>query len=364
VAAGKARYNGDEHKFTFPLGNTLQFGHMEHEDAKYDYQGGIWAFIGVDEATQFTETHADLPADPPAAAGRVPGADPLAGGLEPRRPRPRVRQAPVHPGRERRKDPSTPDRQFFPARIDDNPNLDREEYVRQLKESGIDGILLDQLLRGDWDAVPGGRFQREWFRSYRWRGDYCCPDGRAEFKPKECRRFVTVDPAASAKTTADYTVISTWCVSPWGDLVWLACDRFRATIPDILPRVQKAVRRWNPAWVGIEAIGANSAVYQLACTVKDPTVPACPINKGDRDKLVHATRGIVLASTGRVFLPAEGQDAGFPREDVLSELVRFTGDEKVDAHDDVVDTLSYAAELIDWLPAPKGAAPRVLGGVR
>jgi phage terminase large subunit-like protein len=190
-------------------------------------------------------------------------------------------------------------------------------------------------------------------------------DGRAEFKPKECRRFVTIDPAASSKTTADYTVISTWCVSPWADLVWLGCDRFRATIPDILPRVQAAVRRWAPGWVGIETVGANAAVFQLACVARDPAVPACPIDKGQRDKLVHATRGIVLASTGRVFLPAEGQDASFPREDVLSELVRFTGDEKVDAHDDVVDTLSYAAELMDWVPnTTRGGAPRVLGGAR
>ena len=37
----------------------------------------------------------------------------------------------------------------------------------------------------------------------------------------------------------------------------------------------------------------------------------------------------------------------FPLEDVISELVRFTGDDKQDDHDDIVDTLSYAAEGID-----------------
>ena len=48
---GKVRYNGDDHKFTFPSGATLEFGHMDHEDSKHDYQGGSWAFVGVDEAT-------------------------------------------------------------------------------------------------------------------------------------------------------------------------------------------------------------------------------------------------------------------------------------------------------------------------
>lgn len=56
VSAGRIRWNGDERKFTFPMGSTLEFGHMDHEDSIYNYQGGIWPFIGVDEATQFTQT--------------------------------------------------------------------------------------------------------------------------------------------------------------------------------------------------------------------------------------------------------------------------------------------------------------------
>jgi hypothetical protein len=65
---GKVKYVGSEHKFTFPNGNTLQFGHMDHEDAVRDYIGGIWAFIGVDEATQFTGHMLALPA--PVNVGR------------------------------------------------------------------------------------------------------------------------------------------------------------------------------------------------------------------------------------------------------------------------------------------------------
>jgi hypothetical protein len=198
LANPRVRYNGDDHKFTFPHGNTLQFGHMEHEDSKYNYQGGVWAFVGVDECTQFTETQITYPRTRirRVAGSRIPMR--WRGATNP--------GGPSHEFIKRRyikdengKDPSTPDRQFFPAKIDDNPNLDREEYVKQLKESGIDGLLLDQLLRGDWDAVPGGRFRREWFESYRWRGDYCLADGRAEFKPKECRRNGSspCDPAAS-----------------------------------------------------------------------------------------------------------------------------------------------------------------------
>ena len=36
-----------------------------------------------------------------------------------------------------------------------NPNIDREAYVKQLKESGVDPLTLAQMLEGDWDAVAG-----------------------------------------------------------------------------------------------------------------------------------------------------------------------------------------------------------------
>jgi phage terminase large subunit-like protein len=92
---------------------------------------------------------------------------------------------------------------------------------------------------------------------------------------------------------------------------------------------------------------------------------ACPLEPGGRDKLVRATGFIVLASARRVLLPLPNADPLFPREDVISELVRFTGDEKVDANDDIVDTGSMGTELMNGLPATgKGAAPRVLGGAR
>jgi hypothetical protein len=132
-----------------------------------------------------------------------------------------------------------------------------------------------------------------------------------------------------------------------------------------MPRLGKSVRRWKPAFVGIEAIAANNAVYKLAVRYTDPIIPAAAMNKGDRDKLVHATAGITLAASGRIVLPADGVDASFPTEVVLTQLTRFTGDEKKDANDDIVDTLSYAAEYMLDPPPPGGAKaglPRVMGG--
>jgi hypothetical protein len=56
--------------------------------------------------------------------------------------------------------------------------------------------------------------------------------------------------------------------------------------------------------------------------------------------------------------------ADYPWDAVEAELLAFTGDEKVDEHDDVVDTLSYAVKLVSGnLAAGPADVPRATGGV-
>ncbi|GAG00671.1 unnamed protein product, partial [marine sediment metagenome] len=53
-------------------------------------------------------------------------------------------------------------RPFYPATIDDNPSLNREEYMESLMD--LHPTVREQLLRGDWDVRdPGDYFRREWF---------------------------------------------------------------------------------------------------------------------------------------------------------------------------------------------------------
>lgn len=361
---GKAKWNGDDHKWTFPSGATVEFGHMEHEDSKLNYQGGAWAFVGVDEATQFTGSMLAYPRTRQRrlAGSSIPirwrgGSNPGGIGHD------YVKDRYVKD--KNGKSPCTPDRQFFPATLADNPNIDREEYLKQLRDSGVDQLTLDQLEKGDWDAVSGGRFLKAWLQNrYTRNGEYIVLQRPGEdpkyFKPRDCLRFFTVDPASSVKRTADWTVTSAWCVSPWSDLVWLGCDRFQKGIPDIVPRIQQSAIRFNPAFVGIEAVAANSAVLQLAQRAINPALICRALSPLGQDKLVRATSAINLAATGRLWLPA--CDPSFPVEDVEGELVRFTGNDKIDAHDDIVDTLSYAAEIIKTVNVGPKQAPQVYGG--
>ena len=49
-----ARYNGTEHKWTFPSGAKIYFGNVRDASYKTDYQGMQYDYIGFDELTHFT----------------------------------------------------------------------------------------------------------------------------------------------------------------------------------------------------------------------------------------------------------------------------------------------------------------------
>lgn len=326
LSGTRARWNAQESRWRFPSGASLQFGYCENDADVYRYQSSEYQFIGLDEATQFSEFQVRY----------------LFSRLRRRRTIPvplrfRLASNPGNVGHEfvkQRYLVEPGERVFVPARLADNPHLDREQYMRSLAE--LDPVTRAQLLEGDWDAVATGRFRRDWFRRWDFRGDYIrLSDGRT-YLLSECQRVGTVDVAASIKTTADYTVISSWAFTPQHDLVWLDCLRGRWEMPDIVPQIQKAYDRWNLSYVGIEGGGTQQGVYQLARRTK---MAVREMQPGGQDKLVRATKAIVLAESGRLYLPI----ASVWLADVEGELVRFTGDPKQDAHDDVVDTLAYAA---------------------
>jgi phage terminase large subunit-like protein len=360
------RYNGDEYKFTFPGGQTLEFGHMDTENAKHNYQGGAWAFVGADEATQFTgpmlaypRTRQRRPAGSPIPIRWRGGSNPGGVGHE----YVKARYVKAADGT----CPATPERQFFPATIDDNPNLDREDYVRQLLDAGVDVVTLEQLLKGNWDAVPGGRFLRDYFL-HRWtrRGDYLNLQRPGENQVRtpviwDLRRFMTVDPAASAKNTSDWTVAGHWGATRQNELILLDAVRFQARVPEIVPRLLAVWQQWRkPQGVWIEAVAANNAVYELA---RDTPMPARRLDPLGQDKLVRATPAINLAASARIWLPVSGSVPGMPLDEIEAELYRFTGDDKVDDHDDAVDMVSYAARVLAEDDEGRGGiAPKVYGG--
>ncbi len=49
------RYNEAKHRWTFPSGATLTFGHMKDVGSRFDFLGANYHLVAYDELTQFEE---------------------------------------------------------------------------------------------------------------------------------------------------------------------------------------------------------------------------------------------------------------------------------------------------------------------
>lgn len=146
-----ATWSEKDKRWTFPSGATLTFGYCETDSDVYRYQGSEFQFIGIDELTQWSErafryllsrlrrlVGVDIPLR--MRAGTNPGGVGHAW----------VKAYFVEPG-----DPSRP---FFPARLEDNPHLDREAYETAL--ATLDDETRAQLRDGRWIVDPSSLVYR------------------------------------------------------------------------------------------------------------------------------------------------------------------------------------------------------------
>ena len=185
-------YNASSHRWSFPDGVTIQFGHAENELDVEKYKSDEYDLIGIDEASDFTPFQ--LRYLPTRARGKpgqfvqvVMATNPGGAGGQ------YIRQAfmpwidlGVAPGVEltrkmvgdefvgcAQEDPLALRMTFFPARLEDNPFTDHVAYRKML--SMVAEPRRSQLERGDWSAgetdadyqvIPG-----EWVRLAfaRWR---------------------------------------------------------------------------------------------------------------------------------------------------------------------------------------------------
>ena len=166
---GRAVWSGLEHSWLFPSGARVMFGYMETEQDRFRYQGAEFQFIGIDEATEFSESQytflfsrlrrklgSKLPLRMRAASN--PGG----------RGHDWVKQRFITEGRRIDDEEDIWDlplecRPFMPARLEDNIGLDQESYEESLRK--LDNYTYKQLRYGDWDVSRKILFEKEWFET-------------------------------------------------------------------------------------------------------------------------------------------------------------------------------------------------------
>jgi Terminase large subunit, T4likevirus-type, N-terminal len=151
-----ARWNASESQLVFPSGSSITFRHFDDPSAEVNFQGGQYGFIGVDEATDFTEDQVLFL----SSRLRKAPTDPIPLRL-------RLTAYPYGPGKEwvhRRYvvEGRRFGRPFVESRLEDNPHVDLDSYEEWLR--GLGHIRYEQFRRGNWSIRQEGTlFKPAWF---------------------------------------------------------------------------------------------------------------------------------------------------------------------------------------------------------
>jgi len=318
----EVRWNEKDKTWIFPSGARLTFGYLEHESDKFRYQSAEFQFIGFDELTQFTETQyrylfsrlrrlkgVNIPIRMRAASN--PGGE----GHD------WVKQRFIVEGKFK-------GRVFIPARLEDNPHLDAEQYEESLKQ--LDPVTREQLRNGNWDIkAEGNMFHRSWFEI-------------VSYAPK-CSRVVRYWDFASTERSKknrdpDWTV-SVKLGERNGIYYVMDVKRVRSQplgVELLVRHTASLDGRAVPIWIEQEpgSSGAFVVDHYARNVLKGYAVRG---NRATGSKLLRADPVSSAAEGGRIKLVK-----GSWINDFLDELALFPSG----SHDDQVDALSGAFEVI------------------
>lgn len=211
----------------------------------------------------------------------------------------------------------------LPALVDDNEDGSDPTHGTNIREP--DGRLSPMrsmsflnaqkaadpfMFLGQFQGTPrvagGNLFKDEWFRNYTVTasGDAFLVNGEVILRER-CWFFQTVDLAASEKTTADYTVVATWAVTPARQLLLTHVERVRVEGPKVKQLIHGQYRRFRPSFIAIERNGLGMPIVQ-DLIAGDRDHPPLPIRGiwAHRDKLAYATGAAARYQAGQIFHPA------------------------------------------------------------
>lgn len=197
-------------------------------------------------------------------------------------------------------------------------------------------------------SPKGGLFARGGWRFWSWRSwpNLLSLDGRT-VDLRDCWRFLTVDLAASRRTSADWTVGAAWALTMDRQLVCLGRVRDRTDEGGHWALIAPLAQEWKAPDVGVESTMMGTTLVRQAVRAG-----LAPFDlRADTDKVTRAIPAGHMVTQGQVWLPADA--------DWLDELISECADFPAGAHDDQVDVLAYAAKLAHgWQPTQSPGMPQ------
>lgn len=379
-----AHWNENKKQWIFASGATLTFGFLEGQRDADRYASAEFHFIGVDELTQFAEKqYLDLFARLRKAGcvrcdldkkyfdhrtvihlrqrkrctvclelereqHRKSGGKPVH--LEAAHIPLRMRSAsnPGNAGHDwvkrrfvARVGASAGSRIFIPARLDDNPHINRDDYVRSLLN--LDPVTRARILNGDWEARSmRGVLKREWFEI-------------VDAIPADLSLVRYWDTAYQKKETSDYTVGLKYGMSREGIGFILHIARTKSTphevesfIANIAAQDSRSIRivlQQEPGSGSALWIDSMRRGMLLGYPVESDSVRG---SKFERSQPFRAA-----AEAGNVKILRGAWNDVF-----LDECEQFSPNEREYEHDDQIDAACGAFNLItkpqpiEFIPVP------------
>ena len=218
----------------------------------------------------------------------------------------------------------------------DNPMIDPEEVEAARKEVG--SIVFAQEYLAEFVDAGQGLLKPEWINYFNiipdTAGQLKAHVAGSEYYLDTLQKFGIVDLATTTNKDSDYTVITSFAITPDNRLLVIDMVRQKLEGPDIIPAIKRAMDKNKLQYVGIERQGFQTAIIQMAqrsgIRVKNL--------KTDKDKVTRALPLSARMESGDVFLLRDTH--------WLPEMEREIMTFPAGAHDDIIDTLSYGVQML------------------
>lgn len=351
IHTGEVKWNDKEKAFYFydaygkhrDVRSRLQFGYLENENDKYNYQGGEYQFCGFDELCHMSESNYLYLF---SRMRRLVGVD------IPLRARGASNPPGVGQGRwiyDRFVNPKTvkPGTIFIPAGLDDNPFIDRESYEEGLDK--LDPVTRAQLRDGNWTiSRTGNMFKEEWFEIVH----SIPPDARqVRFWDLACTR----DPKVQANRNKDPDYTAGAKVYEYRGIFYIADLKHGRWSSLETQNIQKSAALEDGVSCPIREEQEPGSSGDSAIALKNKFLLQNFNYMGVRStgsKIQRAEYASSMAEKRRIKILATCPK----REELLSELCGFPEAD----HDDIVDAISgainYLASSMDMGALPEQVA--------
>ncbi len=280
-----AKWSEGLRTWRFPSGARLTFGHMDDDNAMYNYQGANWQFVGYDELSEFKEpmytylfTRMRRTEGSTVPIRMRATANPGGIGHEWVRGRFQIQTGkPIKPGR-----------RFISAKLADNPSMDAADYIATFEHT--DAKTREQILDGDWTAGDDALLDYAWLEA-------CETD---ELPPMNVRpeKYVGVD----IGRTNDRTAIWTW--QRVGDIAWCAeCHvmhgaTYREQREAVLDRLDRFVVKCQ-----IDKGGIGNQLAEELCRDRPAVCVGVQLSQGEQGRL--ASQMSVAFSESKARIPTD-----------------------------------------------------------